>query len=48
MVESTDAAGTVTQIFFHQDLPRAGLVLSFSALMVSVVYALPAWLGVRR
>lgn len=40
--------GLVTDVPPLEDLPRAGLVLSFSALIVSVGYALPAWLGVRR
>jgi hypothetical protein len=30
------------------ELPRPSLVFAFAALIVSVVYALPAWLGVHR
>ncbi|MCK5414020.1 MAG: hypothetical protein KAJ35_01425 [Thermoplasmata archaeon] len=30
------------------ELPRAGLVFAFAAFIVSVVYALPSWLGVRH
>lgn len=31
-----------------EDLPRASLVLAFSAFIVSVAFALPSWLGVGR
>ncbi|UCC94119.1 MAG: hypothetical protein JSW25_05515 [Thermoplasmata archaeon] len=31
-----------------EELPRASLVFAFAALIVSVGYALPSWLGVRR
>lgn len=40
--------GLVADIPVLDDLPRAGLVFAFSAFMVSVVLALPAWLGVGR
>ena len=37
-----------SDILEADQLPRAGLVFAFSAFIVSVGYALPAWLGVRR
>ena len=40
--------GLMSDVPSLEDLPRAGLVFSFSALIVSVIYALPAWLGVGR
>jgi hypothetical protein len=40
--------GMTAEVPILGDLPRAGLVLSFSAFILTVVYALPSWLGVRR
>lgn len=40
-----DLADQVPQV---KELPSVGLVMAFAALIVSVTYALPAWLGVRR
>ena len=40
--------GLLPEVPGLEELPKAGLVLSFSALIVTVVYALPAWLGVRH
>jgi polyferredoxin len=38
----------ITDLPIVDDLPRATLVFAFAAFIVSVVYALPAWLGVRQ
>jgi hypothetical protein len=40
--------GTISQLPPMEDLPRASLVFAFAAFIVSVGYALPAWLGVRQ
>ncbi len=40
--------GLLPDIPALEDLPRAGLVLSFAAFIVAVGYALPALLGVRH
>ena len=38
----------VSDVDVLEEVPMTGLVLSFAALMVAVVYALPSWLEVRR
>ena len=40
--------GLITGLPALDDLPRASLVFAFSAFIVFVVFALPAWLGVRQ
>jgi len=40
--------GLISGLPAVDDLPRASLVFAFSAFIVSVVYALPVWLGVRQ
>jgi hypothetical protein len=40
--------GIVPELPALEDLPRANLVLAFAAFIVSVGFALPAWLEVGR
>jgi hypothetical protein len=40
--------GTFPEVPALEELPRASLVMAFAAFVVSVVYALPAWLEVGR
>lgn len=40
-----DLAGALPPL---EDLPVSSFVLAFAALLISVGYALPTWLGVRR
>jgi hypothetical protein len=40
--------GTLPEVPTLEDLPRTSLVLAFAAFVVSVGYALPAWLEVGR
>jgi len=40
--------GLISGIPAVDDLPRASLVLAFSAFIVTVGFALPSWLGMRQ